>query len=223
MKGQSEYAAEGTAAHTLSQWVREQGKPAAHWKGTVLRVGEYSFTVNKSMIESVQYFVDDCAKIPGSPYYETMVRYDPWVADGFGTLDDARVEDDRCVITDLKHGTGVRVFAHENSQLKLYALGMFYTYGWMYDFKEFILRICQPRLRHFEEFKISLGQLMQWAYDVVRPAAKLAMTPGAPIVAGPHCKFCLLKETCSTRAEYKRIMAARERSAETEFEDMRGA
>jgi Protein of unknown function (DUF2800) len=54
---------------------------------------------------------------------------------------------------------------------------------------------------------------------VVRPGAKLALTPGAPIVAGPWCKFCKIKDTCKTRADYKMLMRTRERSAETEFED----
>lgn len=222
MKGQSEYAAEGTAAHTLSQWVRETGKPAADWKGWKLKVGEFQFTVGKPMIESVQTFVDDCAKQPGDAYYETMVRYDPWVLEGFGTLDDARIGDNICTVTDLKHGTGVKVFAHENSQLKLYALGLFWTYGWMYDFDKFVLRICQPRLRHFESFEISLGRLMQWAYDVVRPAARLTQSPNAPIIAGSWCKFCKLKETCEVRAEYKRRMKLKDVTAENEFEDQRG-
>jgi hypothetical protein len=61
---------------------------------------------------------------------------------------------------------------------------------------------------------------MQWAYDEVRPAAKLAMTSNAPIVAGPWCKFCKIKNTCQVRADYKMAARNRELNAETEFEDM---
>ena len=220
MKAQSEYAAEGTAAHELSKWVRETGRPAVDWKGTTLVVGDYQFKVGKPMVDSVQYFVDDCAKIPGAALYEDMVWYDEIVPGGFGTDDDTRLEDNVCSITDLKHGTGVKVFAKENSQLRLYALGTYWKYRWLYEFDHFVLRICQPRLRHFEADEISLGHLLQWGFDVVRPAAKLTTQPNAPIVAGPWCKFCKIKETCSTKQDYKRLMKNRERQAETEFEDL---
>lgn len=220
LKGSSEYAAEGTAAHELSKWVRESGKPADYWKGAILNVGEYSFKVGKPMVDSVNRFVADCAAVDGEPYYEEMVHYERWVPGGFGTGDDFRIKDGLCTITDLKHGTGVRVFAKDNSQLKLYALGTYSTFSWLFDFEMFRLKICQPRLKHFEEFEISLTTLLTWAGDVVRPAAKLAMTPGAPIVAGSWCKFCKLRDTCQVRSDYKRLMKARERQAEAEFEDM---
>lgn len=220
MKGQSTYAAEGTAAHELSKWVRETGKPALDWKGTTLVVGEYEFKVGKPMIDSVQTFVDDCDKLPGDAYFEAMVHYDHWVPGGFGTGDDFRIQDWLCNITDLKHGTGVKVFAKDNSQLKWYAIGTYSRWSWLYEFNRFVLRIDQPRLKHFEEFEISLGHLMQWAYDVGRPAAKLALTPGAPIVAGSWCKFCKIAKTCQVRADYKTLMKGRERQAEQEFEDL---
>ena len=217
---QTEYAASGTASHELSKWVRETGKPASEWKGTTLVVGDFSFKVGKPTIESVQYFVDDCSKIPGAPLIEEMVYYTDVVPGGFGTLDDGRLEDWLCTVTDFKDGTGVKVFAKMNSQLLLYAYGVYLKYGWLYEFDRIRVRICQPRLRHYEEFEISLGHLLQWVFDVVRPAAKLAMTPGAPIVAGSWCKFCKIRNTCQVRADYKMAMRNREVNAETEFEDM---
>lgn len=217
--GQSEYAAEGTAAHELSKWVRETGKPALDWKGTTLVVGDYSFKVGKPMIDSVTTFVEQEALVPGAELIEETVSYEDLVPGGFGTLDGGKLEDGLCTITDLKHGTGVKVFAKDNSQLKLYALGVYFKTNWIYEFDRFVLRICQPRLRHFESFEVSLGHLLQWGYDVVRPSAKLAMTPGAPIVAGSWCKFCKLKDTCQVRAAYKMQMRNRELNAESEFEN----
>ena len=219
IKSQSEYAAEGTAAHELSKWVRETGKPASDWKGVTLVVGDYSFKVGKPMIDSVTEFVRRESEVPGAPLIEEMVSYEELVPGGFGTLDAAKVEDGICTVTDLKHGTGVKVFALDNSQLKLYALGVYFKLKWVYEFDRFVLRICQPRLRHFEEFPISLGQLLQWGFDEVRPAAKLALTPGSPIRAGAWCKFCGIKDSCQTRMDYKALMKNRERNAETEFED----
>ncbi len=42
-QGQTKYAAEGTAAHSLSEWVRLEHKPASHWRGKILRVGDFDF------------------------------------------------------------------------------------------------------------------------------------------------------------------------------------
>lgn len=200
--GQSKYAAEGTAAHTLSELVRVERKPASHWKGKIFRVGEYDFKVGKSMIDSVTTFVDDVEKIPGVPVIEGRVHYDELVPGAFGTLDDGRLRDDVCVITDLKHGKGVVVEATDNAQLKLYALGLWYSYKWVFRFSTFVLRICQPRRKHFVEYETTLGQLLQWGYDVVRPAYSRATT-SEERKAGPWCKFCGFKNECSERARYK--------------------
>lgn len=200
---QTEYAAEGTAAHTLSEWVRE-GKPLAGFKGKILQVGDYQFKVGKNMMGSVQTFVDSVTKLPGVPVVEGRVAYEELVPGGFGTLDDARITEDVCIVTDFKHGKGVQVEAKDNAQMKLYALGLFFTYGWMHSFDKFLLRISQPRLRHFDEDGTwTLGRLLQWGYDVVRPGAVLALTPGAPLKAGSWCKFCKAKDSCSVRAAYK--------------------
>lgn len=219
--GQSKYAAEGTAAHSLSEWVRTEGKPAKHWKGKIIRVGDYDFKVGKSMIDSVTTFVEDVEKIPGAPVIEGRVRYDDLVPGAFGTLDDGRLKDDLCVITDLKHGKGVVVGAQENPQLMLYALGLFFSFNWVVSFDKFVLRICQPRRKHFVEWETSLGTLLQWGYDVVRPAYKTALVSTAR-KAGPWCKFCGLKNECSERAAYK--MAAESgtytRDADEELETL---
>ena len=199
---QTEYAAEGTAAHTLSEWVRE-GKPLAGFKGKILQVGDYQFKVGKNMMDSVQTFVDSVEKLPGVPVVEGRVAYEELVPGGFGTLDDARITEDVCVITDFKHGKGVQVEAKDNAQLKLYALGLYFSLRWVFQFKTFILRISQPRLRHFDEWTTTLGELMHWGFDAVRPGAELALTPGAPLKAGSWCKFCKAKNECPTRAAYK--------------------
>lgn len=201
-QGQTEYAAEGTVAHWLSEQVRLTGLPASTWKGRIVRSGEYEFKIGKAFIDSVTTFCEDVEKIPGMPVIEGRVRYDELVPGGFGTLDDARVKDDLCVITDLKHGKGVVVEAESNSQLMLYSLGLFFGLKWVFSFDRFVMRISQPRRRHFVESEISLGRLLQWGYDEVRPAYKRATT-SSERKAGPWCKFCAYKNDCSVRAAYK--------------------
>lgn len=202
----TEYAAEGNAAHTLSEWCRETGKPAVTWKGYTLVVEPFEFRVGKSMINSVQTFVDYVEGLPGARLIEERLPYDQIVEGGFGTCDDARLHLDACNLTDFKHGKGVEVSASGNSQLRLYALGVLFAYDWLYRFRKFILRICQPRRgvdprSEYEE--LSAGELLQWGYDVARPGAVRALTPGAELKAGPWCKFCKVKDSCATRAAYK--------------------
>jgi len=220
----SVYADEGTAAHTLSEFVRVQNVPAFTFRGQTLKVNDNVFKIGKPMIDGVQTFVDSCAALPGDPYYEIQVAYDEWVPGGFGTADDIRLSDGLCVVTDLKFGSGVQVFANDNAQMKLYALGAFATYGWLYEFDKVVLRICQPRLRHFEDYETTIGKVLQWAYDEVRPAARRAMQPGAPFKAGAWCKFCRAKDSCVVRSEYKRDFETGSgpgiRSAATEFDNL---
>lgn len=201
-QGQTKYAAEGSAAHALSEWARLEKKPSLAWKGTTIKVGDYEFKVGRAMAEGVQTFVDSVISLPGAAVVEGRVRYDALVPGGFGTLDDARLQDGLCVITDLKFGKGIVVGAKDNSQMMLYALGLFFGYQWMLEFDRFVLRISQPRRKHFDEWEVSLGHLLQWGYDIVRPAYKKSLT-STERKAGPWCKFCGLKNECSERAAYK--------------------
>lgn len=201
-KPPTEYSAEGVFAHTVSEWARNEGVPVAMFKGREVEVDGFKFKVTKAVAEHIQVFVDSCEKLPGVAIVEQRVSYEEIVPGGFGTLDDARLAV-ASVVTDLKFGRGVKVFAKDNPQLKLYALGLFFTYGWAFEFDKFILRVSQPRLHHFEEDEISLGHLLQWGYDVVRPAAVRARMPAQELRAGAHCKFCPLKNDCSVRAAYK--------------------
>jgi hypothetical protein len=195
------YAAEGNAAHELSEWCRVQKVEASAFRGHVIKVGEFEFTVDQEMIDGVNSFVEYVDQWPGEPLYEVRVGYESYVPRGFGTLDDARLKDWLARITDLKYGTGIQVFA-DGPQLKLYALGLYHDYQHLYNFKDFILTINQPRLDHIDEFELSLRDLLDWTHDVVVPTAKAAMQPGAPIVAGDHCRFCPARRVCKVRANF---------------------
>lgn len=206
--GPTEYAAEGTCMHTLSEWVRLTGLPVETWKGKTLQHGEFSFNVGKMMMSAVQTFVDSVKKLPGPALVEELVHYDGLVPGGFGTLDDGRMHLDACVITDFKGGKGVQVSVKNNSQLWLYDLGVFFKYDWLYKFKKFVNRISQPRrgvVAEVEVEEVSVGHLLQWGYDVVRPRAELILAGKLKdqLKAGPWCKFCGHKDTCSVRAAYK--------------------
>jgi hypothetical protein len=198
----SEYAAYGTAGHTVSQWCREQGRSAHDFIGVKLKVDQFEFTVDAEMANAVDVFCRRVAQNPGVPLLEVRVHYERFVPGGFGTLDDGRVQPRVCRVTDLKLGEGVLVEAVDNSQLKLYALGLYEDFKWLWEFDEFILAIDQPRLNHYDEFKIKLPDLLHWAETVVAPTAAIALKPGAPLKAGAHCQFCPAKKVCKVRAQW---------------------
>lgn len=207
-QGQSKYAAEGTFLHTLSEWSRNEGKPAEAWKGKIVRVGDFEFKVGKMAATAVNTFVASVEKLPGPALVEELVHYEELVPGGFGTFDDARPYLDACVTTDFKGGKGVVVSAKSNTQLWLYDLGIFFKYDWIYKFKKFVNRISQPRrgvAAEVECEEVSIGHLLQWGYDVVRPRAELLLSGklAEQVKAGPWCKFCGLKNECSERAKYK--------------------
>jgi hypothetical protein len=209
--GSTEYAAEGTVAHWLSEQVRH-GIPVVQFKGCVLRSGEYEFKVGKALMQGVDTFVESVQCLPGAPIVEEMVHYDDIVPGGFGTLDDARLHLDAGIVTDFKFGKGVAVSAKGNSQLWLYDLGLFFKYDWIFKFKKFVNRISQPRrgvAAEVECEEISIGHLLQWGYDVVRPRAEALLSGRLKddLKAGPWCKFCGKKTTCEVRAQYQTAQA----------------
>jgi hypothetical protein len=184
------------------------GRPASDWKGKVLQSGEFSFKVGAALVNGVTTFVSSVEKLPGGAMVEELVEYPELVPGGFGTLDDARLHLDAGVVTDFKFGKGVQVPAKANSQLMLYDLGVLFKYDWIYKFKKFVNRISQPRrgvVAEEEVEEIGVGHLLQWGYDVVRPRAEMLLSGRLKeqYKAGPWCKFCGKKDTCSTRAAYK--------------------
>ncbi len=202
----SEYSLEGTAAHDLAERCRELDRPAKDFLGTVIDVplvagGFKEILVNQEMVDGVTMFIDHVNGLPGLDFNEQRVYYTQYVKDGFGTMDAARGNDGTVYIRDLKYGKGIQVFAKENEQLMLYALGFALTYDHLFEIEKFNLGIVQPRLGHIDVWEISYRGLLNWVQSVVVPAAEAALKPGAPFAAGPWCQFCKIRGTCKTRAD----------------------
>lgn len=198
------FAAEGTFAHLVSEIMRNDGKSAADMIGFKETIDGFDFEVDLAMAEYVEEFIDYVREHDFErELVEARVNYDAWVDGGFGTLDAGLLNDGTCAVIDLKYGKGVQVFAENSKQLKLYAVGMYQEFGHLYDIEKFKLVIHQPRLRHVDEWEISIQDLLVWADEVVEPAADLALSDikDIPFAAGEWCMFCTLRGTCRTRAE----------------------
>ncbi len=203
----SSFAISGTASHHLSDVCRKNGEHPRKYLGWKIAVrrgkDETVVDVDQARVDSVETFIDYVNELPGRQMFEARVQYEIFVKRGFGTMDHASAEELICHIVDYKDGQGHQVFATDNSQLKLYAVGWWLDFGWLYpDVTTFRLHIVQPRLDHDDWWDISRRDLLKWADEVVRPAALMTQRPDAPFKAGEWCSanFCRIRRTCKVRA-----------------------
>jgi hypothetical protein len=127
---------------------------------------------------------------------ENKIDLTDYIEDGFGTNDDVIISDGIMDVIDLKYGKGVKVYAKENPQLKLYGLGALVRYNFMYDIHTVRLHIVQPRLDHIDTWEISVVDLLNWGETEVKTKAKLAYEGGGEPCPGDWCKWCKFKPKC---------------------------
>ena len=203
----SAYAEEGTQAHTVCE---ATARKMLNEKYRIISAPiAAELEASLEMLECAEIYrdtIDTIAQELGpSPYIalEQRVDFSHWVSDGFGTADCIIIGGNTLHVIDYKHGKGVQVEAEDNPQLMLYALGALNHCCLIYDINVVRWSIVQPRnggVSHARpRFKESL---LNWADEVVRPAAALAMTPGAPFSPGEWCRFCKAKGTCRARSDY---------------------
>lgn len=206
----SVYAREGTLAHALAETLLREYTGEI----TLAEANEEIAELKKSdlfypgMIDEVQEYVDFCIEAlnarSGEAFMGVEERLDlsAYAEDSFGTGDCVIVDRDLIHIIDLKFGTGQVVDVVENPQLKLYALGAYQAWSFIYDVKEVWVTIAQVRLGAIETYKMAVSDLTQWAEEVVRPRAALAYKGKGKREAGPWCRFCKVKTTCKIRTDW---------------------
>ena len=214
LKGRdSEDAKLGTCAHHLADVVLSDDEDpfseAASYIGRTFIVlrgeGQIEFKVTQEMAYYVQLYVDWCRDLPGDHFTECRVDISPWVPlpQQFGTSDHAAIYHDDVLgtvlcVTDLKYGVGEQVYAFRNEQLMAYALGFYNEWKWAYEIDWVRIRICQPRLDHFDEWECSLADLLQFGEEA-RKVMETALYGDAGCTAGEkQCKFCPVSGQCST-------------------------
>jgi hypothetical protein len=201
-------AAYGTVAHGVGERWLQTGYRPDDLVGTVEIVDEghekFLILIDDDMLDHVERYVNWCEDLPGVKFVEQRVDFSqltPIPKQG-GTADHIACLPRKMVITDLKMGKGVKVYATNNSQALLYALGSFYRWDWAYDFQEIEIRIAQPRLDHFDTWTVTREYLLEFA-EYVRERAALAWQPDAPRTAGEkQCQWCKVKSTCANFATY---------------------
>lgn len=178
------------------------------------------------MQEAVQSYVNICiekineartASPDAQIRVEQRLDFSRWVPEGFGTGDMVMVSDKYFEIVDLKYGKGVPVSAVNNSQMRLYALGMYDAFGYLYGADEVRMTIVQPRLDSVSTETITVKDLLAWGEDV-KKKAKIAFKGDGEFCAGNHCRFCKARNACRAHAEYE-LKNVKEDLQTTELED----
>ena len=201
----SAYAAEGTLAHEIA------------YSCLINRVNplEYKDTqMGQDMAEYIHEYTFYVNNISGFHSYEQKVDYSHWVPDGFGTVDALILNKDEIHVIDLKFGKGVQVFAEENPQLMLYALGAYSEVEMLQEVNKIFMHIVQPRLDHIDVWVTTPKALLQWG-EWVKERAQLALAEDAPRVPGEkQCQWCRAKGNCEALYQYtSKIIGA-------EFDDL---
>ena len=195
--GTSKFAEEGTCAHELGEiCLRDFDKSPGDYIGKKLNDAP-RITVDKEMVGYIEGYVDYVRSFKGDLFVEERVDYSEWVKEGFGTSDAIVVNDDTCHVIDLKYGKGVEVYAENNSQAMLYALGVISGYGFLYSFENVVLHIYQPRRNHFDIWETTRTDLLKWA-EWVRERALLTEQDDAPFnPSDKACQWCAHKANCT--------------------------
>lgn len=219
----SEYARQGTDAHTLCEYKvkkalgRKMKDPTEDLTFYNEEMEECASEYAQFIMESLSAAKEHC-KDP-LVLVEQRLDFSRWVPGGFGTGDCVIVADDTLMVIDFKYGLGVLVDAEKNSQMMCYALGALSLFDGIYDIKEVNMTIFQPRRENVSTASMTKEELLHWAETVLKPTAELAAQGKGEYKAGDHCRFCKLKATCRKRAEYNLELAKYDFAVPSTLED----
>lgn len=207
----SEYAQEGTDAHSLCEYRlkkllgMEAVDPTEHldwYNGEMEECAENYASYVLELLEKAKKTCADPVVL-----VEQRVDFSRFVENGFGTADCIIISDGAMNIVDYKHGKGVEVSAEGNPQMMLYALGALEIFDGIYDIDEVQMTIFQPRIGNISVSGMSKDALLEWANGELTEKAALAYEGGGEFACGDWCRFCKAKAVCRKRAEENLKMA----------------
>ena len=211
-----DFSQEGTMAHSLGEI------KLRHYYG---QIGIEEYEREYEIIKNTPYFNDDFEAHVDSyvlyvrsqigegdtPLFEQRVDFSDWVPDGFGTADVVILSKHSIRVIDLKFGKGIPVYAVDNPQLRLYALGAYSKFKEEYpEIREVSYTIHQPRLDSISTDATSITKLLDWANYFVKPKAKKAWSGAGEFLPGEWCQFCRAKAQCRSRSDYNTELARQE-------------
>jgi hypothetical protein len=132
------------------------------------------------------------------------IRVQTGVPGSWGTADAALSTVRKIAVVDFKYGKGHRVYARENPQAMLYAVGVVEILDPLGTIEDVLIGICQPRVEGgITTWAIPAASLTEWRDHEVMEAAAESQRPDARF--GPSeeaCRWCPASGICKPRMEY---------------------
>ena len=209
---ESTAAAQGTAAHNLCEHKLKKAlhirskRPVSEFNDDEME--EHSDAYVEYVLEQLEEVKKNC-KDP-LVLIEEKLDFSCYVPEGFGTADTIIIGDKSLHIIDMKYGQGILVYAEDNPQMKLYALGSLASYESLYDIEEVTMHIFQPRRENVSAWTISVDELKKWAENDLKVKAKMAFEGKGEYIPGDWCTFCRAAVKCRARADEKLRLAQSE-------------
>ena len=209
-------ADEGTAAHFLQEQCLEKGVEASHFIGTRIQVKDgktefhtsgqwpvgidFAHEVQKSL--DVIYSLAEGATI--YPEQTLSIEFITGEQGATGTSDVIIVKGKTLICADLKFGRGVQVFAEGNEQLLMYGASAVADFDALGEIEEIELHILQPRLNHFDCWKLSITEMDERIEEIRQVSKRILAGPeGLTAVPGDkQCRFCKASATCPERTDF---------------------
>jgi len=208
-----DFSQEGTMAHSLGEiklrhHFGQIGIEEFEREYEIIKNTPYYNEEFESYVDNYVLYVRSQIGEGDTPLFEQRVDFSDWVPDGFGTADVVILSKHSVRVIDLKFGKGVPVYALDNPQLRLYALGAYSKFKEDFpDIKEVSYTIHQPRLDSISTDGTTVTKLLDWANSFVKPKAKKAWAGVGEFLPGDHCQFCKAKAQCRARSDFNNELA----------------
>lgn len=213
----SEYAEEGTRAHTVAEWYARDRFGLDNSEAPDVDYKDDDEL--DEMIEHAQFYVSVLEQITAEavlddPKVYIEKRVFTGIEGVWGTADALIHFDTELVVVDYKYGRGVQVASEDNTQLKLYGLGGLRFFqenhhpaeGQLTDHRQIDtvkMIVVQPRSgTPVSEFTMTVEDLEDWGRTVAAPKAAEALArEGEVIPSEEACRWCPAAGACAVRAE----------------------
>lgn len=205
----SEFAAEGRAAHALAARCLLNESFAIDHIGVELEERNevtkepYIFEVDEDFAAAVDDYLEAIRRAAhGANDFlveQTIDMSKILQKEGeSGTADVVLLFDKTIEVHDLKFGKGIPVYAKRNRQLLMYAAGVWYKYRKLANVDRIKIVIHQPRIPHIDEAIISVEGIKKFIGLARKAVAKAeSAKPGEMLVPGEsQCFWCPAKASC---------------------------
>lgn len=204
--GDTEWSAEGTAAHSVREMALKHDLDAHDFIWQKRRVGKFEFEVTEEMCNALQPGIDEIRSYGGQLIVEQRLYFDEWLPKGqFGHLDAGIITPEWIIISDLKYGQGVPVSPIWNKQLLIYAAGFWWRFA-RHRTKAKKIRIIIDQPRHSDGGGIwdtTVDEMLHFMETKVAKAARRVWKePKTRVASDKGCRFCPDRRDCAVYEKY---------------------